>query len=68
MPDPKFSKPWHGIPNETINWNPTVNADATLALTLSGDCFCQYILGQYAENIPPNGQWLPSIHIDSFDL
>lgn len=170
MPDPKFSKPWHGIPRETINWNPTVNVDAcigcgtcvtgcsrmvyrydydlgkaivvdplncmvgcttcantcpthainfpslssifsleaktvvhhaieddliarkeqleykgniphpdrvmnmkvtalekvnnkTLLITLSpiikGDCFCQFMPGQYVEIIPPNGQWLP---------
>ncbi|MEX1192139.1 MAG: FAD-binding oxidoreductase [Brumimicrobium sp.] len=30
MPDPKFSKPWHGIPRDTIKWNPTVNADACI--------------------------------------
>jgi len=24
MPDPKFMKPWHGVPREQINWNPTV--------------------------------------------
>ncbi|MFV8339519.1 FAD-binding oxidoreductase [Flavobacterium sp. LB3P21] len=170
MPDPKFSKPWHGIPREEIKWNPAVNADAcigcgtcvtgcsrmvyrydyeqrkavvvdplncmvgcttfantcptnaihfpslstvfamesqtlvhhsieddliarkeqleykgniphpdrvmdmkvtslkkagskTLILTLlpanSGDCFCQFMPGQYVEIIPPNGQWLP---------
>jgi CDP-4-dehydro-6-deoxyglucose reductase, E3 len=170
MPDPKFSKPWHGIPRDTINWNPTVDNDAcigcgtcvtgcsrmvyrydydlrkavvvdplncmvgcttcantcpthaihfpslstvfalesqtvvhhaieddlmarkeqleykvniphpdrvmsmkvtvlkkinnkTLILTLApvtkGDCFCQFMPGQYVEIIPPNGQWLP---------
>jgi CDP-4-dehydro-6-deoxyglucose reductase len=35
----------------------------TLVMTLSpivkGDCFCQFIPGQYVEIIPPNGQWLP---------
>ncbi len=25
MPDPKFLKPWHGIPREKIDWNPTVD-------------------------------------------
>ena len=25
MPDPKFAKPWHGIPREEIHWNPTIN-------------------------------------------
>ncbi len=30
MPDPKFSKPWHGIPRESIHWNPTVNTDACI--------------------------------------
>ncbi len=170
MPDPKFLKPWHGIPREEIKWNPTVDSDAcigcgtcvtgcsrlvyrydyakrkpvvvdplncmvgcttcantcpthalhfpsistvfaleskaivhhtieddllarkeqlaftdsiphpdrvlnmkvtalknihnkTLLLTLApvtkGDCFCQFIPGQYVEIIPPNGQWLP---------
>lgn len=30
MPDPKFLKPWHGIPREEINWNPTVDVDACI--------------------------------------
>jgi|GEM_PF-2124298 ferredoxin len=31
MPDPKPSKPWHGI-RDTIKWNPTdVNADACIS-------------------------------------
>ncbi|MFN3756854.1 MAG: FAD-binding oxidoreductase [Flavobacterium sp.] len=30
MPDPKFSKPWHGISRESIHWNPTVNTDACI--------------------------------------
>jgi CDP-4-dehydro-6-deoxyglucose reductase len=170
MPDPKYLKPWHGIPREEIKWNPTVDTDAcigcgtcvtgcsrlvyrydydkrkavvvdplncmvgcttcantcptnalhfpslstvfameaktvvhhaieddliarkdqlaftesiphpdrvmnmkvqelkkinkkTLLLTLTpvtkGDCFCQFMPGQYVEIIPPNGQWLP---------
>lgn len=24
MPDPKFAKPWHGVPRSQISWNPTV--------------------------------------------
>ncbi len=27
MPDPRFLKPWHGIPREQINWHPTVDED-----------------------------------------
>lgn len=27
MPDPKFLKPWHGIPRKQINWHPTVDED-----------------------------------------
>ena len=30
MPDPKFSKPWHGIPRDTIKWNPTILEDACI--------------------------------------
>ncbi|MEX2490590.1 MAG: FAD-binding oxidoreductase [Nitrospirales bacterium] len=30
MPDPKFTKPWHGIPRESIDWHPTVNEDACI--------------------------------------
>lgn len=30
MPDPKFTKPWHGIPREEIHWNPTVLEDACI--------------------------------------
>jgi CDP-4-dehydro-6-deoxyglucose reductase len=30
MPDPKFSKPWHGVPREAITWNPTVNPEACI--------------------------------------
>ena len=26
MPDPKFLKPWHGIPREQIEWHPSVDA------------------------------------------
>jgi CDP-4-dehydro-6-deoxyglucose reductase len=30
MPDPKFLKPWHGIPREEILWNPTIDTDACI--------------------------------------
>lgn len=30
MPDPKFTKPWHGIPREDIHWNPTVLEDVCI--------------------------------------
>lgn len=30
MPDPKFSKPWHGVPRESIDWRPTVNEEACI--------------------------------------
>lgn len=30
MPDPKFMKPWHGVPREQISWNPTVVEDACI--------------------------------------
>ncbi|MGA9844688.1 MAG: FAD-binding oxidoreductase [Nitrososphaeraceae archaeon] len=30
MPDPKFVKPWHGIPRENINWHPIVDEDACI--------------------------------------
>lgn len=30
MPDPKFLKPWHGIPREEIQWNPSVDIDACI--------------------------------------
>ena len=30
MPDPKFTKPWHGIPREEIDWHPTINEDACI--------------------------------------
>lgn len=28
MPDPKFAKPWHGVPRDEIQWWPTLNEDA----------------------------------------
>lgn len=27
MPDPKFTKPWHGVPRAEIHWNPTILED-----------------------------------------
>ncbi|MFN4360750.1 MAG: FAD-binding oxidoreductase [Hylemonella sp.] len=30
MPDPKFAKPWHGVPREDIHWNPTIIEDACI--------------------------------------
>ncbi len=30
MPDPKFLKPWHGVPREMIEWHPTVHEDACI--------------------------------------
>lgn len=30
MPNPQFTKPWHGVPREQIQWNPTVDADACI--------------------------------------
>ena len=30
MPDPKYTKPWHGIPREAIAWNPTVLEEACI--------------------------------------
>jgi CDP-4-dehydro-6-deoxyglucose reductase len=30
MPDVKFTKPWHGVPREEINWHPTIHEDACI--------------------------------------
>ena len=30
MPDPKFAKPWHGVPRDQIDWHPTVDAEACI--------------------------------------
>jgi CDP-4-dehydro-6-deoxyglucose reductase len=30
MPDPKFMKPWHGVPREQIVWHPTVDETACI--------------------------------------
>ena len=35
MSDPRFTKPWHGIPRDTIDWHPTVDPDACIGC---GNC------------------------------
>jgi CDP-4-dehydro-6-deoxyglucose reductase len=30
MPNPQFSKPWHGVPRASIHWNPTVLEEACI--------------------------------------
>lgn len=30
MPNPQFSKPWHGVPRESIHWNPTIIEEACI--------------------------------------
>jgi CDP-4-dehydro-6-deoxyglucose reductase len=30
MPDPKYTKPWHGVPREEIHWNPTIVEEACI--------------------------------------
>lgn len=30
MTDPKFTKPWHGIPRETIDWHPIVGEESCI--------------------------------------
>lgn len=30
MPDPKFTKPWHGVPREAIHWNPAILEDVCI--------------------------------------
>jgi CDP-4-dehydro-6-deoxyglucose reductase len=30
MPDPRFTKPWHGVPREQIPWHPTIDVDACI--------------------------------------
>ena len=30
MPDPKFLKPWHGVPREQIKWNATIDREACI--------------------------------------
>ncbi|MEX2549393.1 MAG: 4Fe-4S binding protein [Nitriliruptoraceae bacterium] len=35
MSDPRFTKPWHGIPRDTIAWRPTVDPDTCIGC---GNC------------------------------
>jgi CDP-4-dehydro-6-deoxyglucose reductase len=30
MPNPQFTKPWHGVPRDDIHWNPTIIEDACI--------------------------------------
>jgi CDP-4-dehydro-6-deoxyglucose reductase len=30
MPNPQFTKPWHGVPREQIHWNPSILEDACI--------------------------------------
>ncbi|PIY27576.1 MAG: oxidoreductase [Comamonadaceae bacterium CG_4_9_14_3_um_filter_60_33] len=30
MPNPQFTKPWHGVPRESIHWNPSVLEDVCI--------------------------------------
>ncbi|MEX1993483.1 MAG: FAD-binding oxidoreductase [Steroidobacteraceae bacterium] len=30
MPNPQFTKPWHGVPREQIHWHPTIDEDACI--------------------------------------
>ena len=30
MPNPQFTKPWHGVPREQIHWNPNILEDACI--------------------------------------
>jgi CDP-4-dehydro-6-deoxyglucose reductase len=30
MPNPQFTKPWHGVPRESIHWNPAIVEDACI--------------------------------------
>jgi CDP-4-dehydro-6-deoxyglucose reductase len=30
MPNPQFTKPWHGVPREQIHWNPRIVEDACI--------------------------------------
>ena len=30
MPNPQFTKPWHGVPRESIHWNPTIIEEACI--------------------------------------
>jgi len=30
MSDPRFARPWHGVPREAIDWHPAVDEDACI--------------------------------------
>ena len=30
MPNPQFTKPWHGVPREQIHWNPSIREEACI--------------------------------------
>ena len=30
MPNPQFTRPWHGVPRENIHWNPTIVEEACI--------------------------------------
>jgi len=30
MPNPQFTKPWHGVPRDAIHWNPTIDENACI--------------------------------------
>lgn len=53
MPDPKFTKPWHGIPRESIDWHPTVHEDACIGCgTCVTGCGRLVYRFDYARKIP----------------
>ena len=31
MPNPQFTKPWHGVPRDQIQWNPSIIEEACIA-------------------------------------
>ena len=30
MPNPQFTKPWHGVPRDAIHWNPAIVDEACI--------------------------------------
>lgn len=49
MPNPQFTKPWHGVPREEIVWNPTVDVNACIGC---GTCVtgCSRLVYRYDYN------------------
>jgi CDP-4-dehydro-6-deoxyglucose reductase len=49
MPNPQFTKPWHGVPREEILWNPTVDVNACIGC---GTCVtgCSRLVYRYDYN------------------